>query len=130
MIKVVVDRTKWNRGNVINSALLNEHGMCCLGFACLALGFTEDEINELKTPSSLREYTLMRKPGDNDAIAALHPLLDERMNYNGEVALKLMSVNDRPWEEFNGIKENAEVKREERIKELGLQVELEFEFIN
>jgi len=52
--KFVVDRKTWNRGNsFIRSALLNNNGMCCLGFAAVACGYHEDEIFDEERPEKL-----------------------------------------------------------------------------
>jgi len=43
--QLIIDRRKWYRGKGgDNSKLLNEYGMCCLGFLSLAKGYTKDEI--------------------------------------------------------------------------------------
>jgi len=55
-LKVIVDRKRWLRGEgATNSSLLRERDgkMCCLGFACLAAGHTEDEIRGRLIPSAL-----------------------------------------------------------------------------
>ena len=68
MIKVVINRSKWSRGAVVGNALLvgepciateqgktvaEEGKMCCLGFVCLTLGFSPDQIRGRSMPSDL-----------------------------------------------------------------------------
>lgn len=59
MIKVIIDRAKWDRGfvNMSSRALLNNKGgKCCLGFVCNALGISDKEICEVEAPANLAEY--------------------------------------------------------------------------
>lgn len=59
MKTITIDRSKWRRGgdkqeNAGDTALLNEQGfMCCLGFICLAEGFTVEEILKAGEPCDI-----------------------------------------------------------------------------
>lgn len=55
LVTVVVDRSRWYRGQSSkDSRLLREDGqMCCLGFACLALGASRDDIFNRSRPAQL-----------------------------------------------------------------------------
>lgn len=69
-IKLTIDRTRWARGGKNGqAALLNTGGtMCCLGFACRALGLEEAEIREEGDPDEVAN----RLKGDRAAL--LQPL--------------------------------------------------------
>lgn len=60
MKKITIDRSKWRRGgdnqeDAGETELLNELGfMCCLGFICLAEGFSKTEILYAGEPSDIR----------------------------------------------------------------------------
>ena len=50
-LKVVVERSKWLRGDPGSSMLLDEDGMrCCLGFVMHAEGFWDAQLFEKTTP--------------------------------------------------------------------------------
>lgn len=69
MTKVIIDRTKWSRGNLAANALLINRDaakaksseapspkvghMCCLGFACLAKGVSKRRLSGVPFPSCL-----------------------------------------------------------------------------
>lgn len=123
MVKVVVDRAHWLRGEE-DSVLLRpeEDKMCCLGFACLALGLERCDIDSLSSPvrvveqhprlkGKLRVFLRDAQGGWND-----EDVLNNRTTEN------LMRVNDDDTTD-------DDVYREERLKVLGLQIGLEFEFV-
>lgn len=63
MQELVIDRQKWRTGQEGPhktgdgpTQLLNEEGfMCCLGFECLRLGLTEDNILQIGEPQEVDE---------------------------------------------------------------------------
>lgn len=68
LIEVVIDRTKWYRGRGSPDSKLmrmDDGKMCCLGFACLKLGATEDQITGEEYPEGtdilLRGLTIKEK---------------------------------------------------------------------
>lgn len=112
LLKFTVDRKRWLRGEgEPRSRLLrsSDGKMCCLGFACLAAGHTEDEIRDVATPSGLA----YRRDG-----RCLLP------NYNTPQMCSAMEWNDYP-----GQCELSEARREaiiaERLAEIGLEVTFE-----
>jgi hypothetical protein len=68
-MKITIERSRWISGQPIHNlgpnavgagetALLNDHGfMCCLGFVCIQLGLTEDQIEGQPEPSYLGPET-------------------------------------------------------------------------
>lgn len=50
--KFTVDRKGWVRGRE-DVSLLNYYGKCCLGFAALALGYSEEQIRNIGRPEEL-----------------------------------------------------------------------------
>lgn len=132
-MKVVVDRTKWIRGvGQHRSALLvppkerwseRRRGvgftaryqaedvgkMCCMGFACLALGQSEADIEGLKVVADEVKFPQLPETHAGK-IAALHDLY---------------FTNDHPEEE-----EFTESDRERLITERGKALGLDFEFVN
>lgn len=87
MIKVIIDRAKWDRGisRIGKRALLNEQGgKCCLGFVCNALGFSDEEIQNIFTPRLLFKKTKNSK---------LNSLIDED-NFHNPNTHHAMSAND------------------------------------
>lgn len=60
-VRVYIDRNRWLRGEGDDrSRLLRsiDRKMCCLGFTCLVLGKTEDDITDLPSPSSTTRIAL------------------------------------------------------------------------
>lgn len=62
--ELTIERSKWLRGNPINSTLLRGDGcMCCLGFACAAMGVPPVEMLERDLPVSVgMEIPLLNRP--------------------------------------------------------------------
>lgn len=121
MLEVVIDRTKWLRGEGgFRSSLLRESDskMCCIGFACLAAGMSEEMIVERSTMASIRH----------------HPALCDQI----PDSLAGLFAPDGPWENStcealyarNDEIDLAEAEREARIISGGAKAGLEFKFIN
>lgn len=57
VVKVlVIDRAHWLRGDGGASCLLNESGnKCCLGFYSLALGYSEEDILNIRQPGDVAD---------------------------------------------------------------------------
>lgn len=106
-IKVlVIDRDKWLRGaNELDGQLLHRRTglMCCLGFAALACGATQGEINGKQMPWNISDRVLNRiKP----KMSWLFP-----SDKTGKRRLSTISgINDKKAH-------ISETKREEKIKE-------------
>lgn len=121
-MKLIIDRKKWNGGAEPSvSKLLTDDGrMCCLGFYCLAVGKTEDEILGRTMPNML-----MNKKG-------LELLLD-KSGASNDLVLKLSHVNDMDVNVYEGIEPTFNwtlSQREAKITKLFKQMDVEVEFIN
>ncbi len=105
MTKIIIDRKQWYRGlGGICSRLLNgENRMCCLGFTCEQLGTPKGILFGVAYPEDL----------DKD-----NPLKDK----NIDSISSMISTNDD--------KDIDDIEREEKLKELAKEIDLEFEFIN
>ena len=58
MEKLIINRQWWLRGTGGGKLLDPEtKKMCCLGFECLRLGYTEEEILDKGLPNNLRDIT-------------------------------------------------------------------------
>ncbi len=81
MMRVEISREKWLRGEGHDGSQLlrkSDKKMCCLGFVCLALGATREQIMDVGLPSRVSSVKLpqwMRRSSDvlkavsiNDAI--------------------------------------------------------------
>ena len=118
MLDVVVDRETWLRGKPDEAALLTNKGkMCCLGFACKAAGYDDADIFMLGTISSTQsrreiaeELMFLTSPNDNVGLV------------NSMVHDQLTGTNDSY--------EYSEEERERNIIKLGLEVNINFSFVN
>lgn len=113
MLTVIVDRTKWLRGEGSRaSKLLREQDgkMCCMGFASLAAGYTEDQIKGNAEINHLQDDMgkLVIKPGF------------KKIFKNTQTVGDLYNANDR--DDYD--------TREADIIRLGATVGLNFSFIN
>lgn len=128
---VTVKRSNWSRGNVSANALLVgkemagvgdcegcnspiEGTMCCLGFACIALGLTEEQIRDMFYPSDLNIHVkgLNRPICYIDGEAGYY----DNTTFSSEAAL----INDD--------KTISDQEREERLINLGLEHGFKFIF--
>ena len=106
MINVIVDRSRWLRGSV-NSRLLRDDGkMCCLGFVCLKLGYTEKEIKNKNTPYELTYNDIF---GDFSTYNAAKNTVYHLMKLNDSII-----TND--------------VDKEIEITEIGKEIGIQFKF--
>lgn len=116
MTKVVVDRQKWLRGEgSADSYLLRskDSKMCCLGFACVALGVKKELLEDLRTPCNLysEEFDKLKGLITRNIIGA--PV-------NKITCSAAMSLND--------CKSISDAEREEELIEAGKKMDIEFEF--
>jgi len=124
MLKVVIDRTKWLRGeeaNQFGSSLLCPHSgkYCCLGFAAKEAGATDDEIRDLSTPGAL-----WLTVGKTITESLLRSDRDESKEMNSNLSEALMEINDSTDPDVDAAFREAEVIR------LGLEAGIEFSFVN
>lgn len=118
-MKVIIDRTKWIRGNPAKSALLVDGKMCCLGFHALACGYTNEQMEGVRTPMSLMSQSHVNNYPVN--MAHIMPMGELE---KGNTVWQLMHINDDPDIDV------TDAMREQEIIELGKQIDIEFEFIN
>ena len=120
MLDVIVDRTKWYRGQGYDeSKLLRSEGqMCCVGFACLAAGLTPSQIENWAT---VQVAHTIKAPRLAKMVCLLVPSGKPSDVATGDAA-QLYTTNDKP-----GI-DNA--TRERDIRDYGLKVGLAFSFVN
>ncbi len=124
-VDVIVDRERWGRGTGIGTLLDPETGkMCCLGFACLAFGFTPEEIERKGMPSSLADVPAPDVPTKSDPEKVI-PLICAKSKHTGRaydtsLAGLLAASNDRG--------NLSDSEREALIKGIGLQVGINFSF--
>jgi hypothetical protein len=132
VLKVVVDRTKWLRGQggVVSYLLAPppsqvaipphlEGKMCCLGFACKVLDYTDDDIRGFKTlgdPHDVEPEHLRGAAGRLAARVGMKShLIDSALS-------SLYATNDS--------RELKDAAREAELIRLGAKINIEFTFIN
>lgn len=131
-MKLVIDRTRWLRGEK-DSFLLREldDKMCCLGFYCIARELLEEDIEDKSDPSEVVETIKLNKHHPKNKIKDLITPLYGQESWNkteilawdnNYVCKKLMGVNDDD--------EITENEREKEIAGLFTSINTEVEFIN
>jgi hypothetical protein len=118
-MQVVVDCKTWRRGGGAQdgvslteqfglTCLLNSKGYkCCLGFAALQLGYTEEEILDVRGPGGLP------RPGN---------ILCTENGQRTDFSEEAMSTNDNSL--------ISDQQRMEKLQQIGEEHGVEFEFIN
>lgn len=117
-LRVIVDRKRWLRGQGA-SYLLDpiSDKMCCLGFAALVTGGTEDQILGKRVPSEVPELLpMLVVPHSCRAADCSSSDLEDF-----PLAQKLMEANDD--------RGSTDAFRETEIIQLGTEAGLEFEFV-
>jgi hypothetical protein len=146
MLTVKINTRKWVRAGVPkikeeaylflgSSKLINENGnMCCLGFACLEMGFTEQEINRVGGPSGILTRSVANQDEElfRKAVSLLekHGLISkaEGDNYrNSAIGLDLMSMNDGSAVD-DLPRAESDIETQARIKSLGRDIGIDFVF--
>jgi len=110
MKKLVIDREKWQRGDMEgHTYLLNPQNrrMCCLGFDAINEGLSKSQINGVTEPEDLN--------------VKINGITFKNLKHTN-VTLKLMHANDNT--------EISEEKREKKITSLFKKIGREVEFIN
>lgn len=153
-MKLVIDRTRWQRGNPAGSSSLLNHKtgkMCCLGFYALAEGLTKYQIKDMSSPRAAvligTEYTAKDLTITPEKVP-MHKLLAVTNYYaDKEVAMmdntkhcdSMMMVNDVPLGRMTKImKDNepvqiklgSESEREAILTEMFADIDVEVTFIN
>ena len=111
MLKVIVRRAQWLRGNDATSMLYrpSDRRMCCLGFACKAAGLKTKEISGEAFPNNV--MAPLPKP--------LKRLVTSGGNTSG-ICDELVAINDD-----NTI---STKEREAKLKQVGKHAGLDFRF--
>lgn len=147
---VKVSRRRWvNAGARAKgiSSLLNSHGnMCCLGFACRAMGFKPSEIRLKASPESLLSYRDDRQRYGINTIPGLVVRNEYGDPQNTVVADEIIEVNDNhaSYEEATFAAEAHRLpaaerrkkakafrdERERKIQRIGKKIGIKFIFTN
>lgn len=126
-MKVIVDRQRWLRGlgnnfpedytGVQKAGLRVDGKMCCLGFLCTTLGIPEDELENKGMPADLGIEIL--------------PFVTQDTDEEGFPIERYENVY--PLEDLAEINDDYQLRdqdRENKLKELAKEINVEFEFIN
>ena len=121
-LKVVVERSKWLRGEGWEKSKLlrsTDGKMCCLGFACLAMGATEEQINNMNSP------TMVCNMGGGLELPMLTMVdtdhLGRRLIHKDPVSEAMMINDERIL---------SESAREARLTQLLAKVGIDLEFVD
>ena len=107
MIKVVVDRKKWYRGEHEYSMLLFTNGkMCCIGFLARVLKYKPKDIRDIATLEGTAQTTIQEQ------------FIDD----NGGNLGKAYEINDDPT--------ISDSVREKELKQIGKKMGVRFIFKN
>lgn len=129
--KVVIPRSRWLRGEgAMKSFLLraSDGKMCCLGHACLALGKTEDDIRQVKSPNS--KHKLATHDLYGETTECVHPGKGTRLVV--EMPEGITSVPDAVSRamNLNDVYELPDAEREPLIAQALAEVGLDVEFVD
>ena len=122
MLDVVIDRTKWARGEPSSLRDDRTKMQCCLGFACRAAGVTKKRItgqgviDDIIDDKGLRENLpgLITKDGPGWMTNSIH---DELVMANDSFGLDYKNITD-------------DREREDLITKLGKEAGINFSFVN
>lgn len=125
MLDVTVKRSEWYRGRGdMNSRLYvaNEQKRCCLGFAGLAVGWTDEQMDGMPFPATMLGNE--DRPSRVSLIPeALKPLVDGgRSPYNSDICTSIGRTNDA-----TAITDDV---REAQLITLGIEAGINFTFID
>lgn len=132
-MKFTIDREKWLRGESPSvSRLLRsiDRKMCCLGFAALASGYTENDIRDKTGPSEVREDRIEVLADDIFELLTFN--IDGSVGFghvgNNAVCKSMMDTNDRKFDNYGNPMTDA--VRESTLKNLFSSIGVEVDFIN
>ena len=138
-LKVQVDRSRWLRGREHNVLLhVKSHHMCCMGFGCLAAGYTAQEI---VNQSAVEDVRLERDPEARDEVLeefeggnaerSQTKGTDPRRS-NGDGVTQVPADQEPPISELiyavNDDERLSDADREGHLITLGRQIGIDFEF--
>lgn len=115
-MKLIINRKKWARGDE-KAELLNDRGMCCLGFYCKAKGLSDMDIESVGEPACLLEV-------DEKSAERVHKKLTNLLTAKGKnnkVCEKLMTWNDKI--------DISEERREEKISYWFKKIDVDVKFM-
>lgn len=121
--KLVIDRSKWACGpshTAEDNCLLNNSGMCCLGFYARQAGYAAKTIRDKGMPSSIIEDISEDSPKFNEKRKLAKERFDKLFNRkysDSSVAVKLAKINDSDMKQ-----EIREAKIAAIFKKLGTRV--------
>jgi hypothetical protein len=133
-IDVIVDRTKWYRGRGFSSSkLLIQNGehtgkMCCLGFASLACGLTEDQIQDKSAPGAACNTVLWA--GGKIPNRMLRFISTSSYDYGKKDGLYLNFQVTKYMMNINDCMRTKDYVRESQLTELAATIGLNLTFIN
>ena len=140
MEKLIIDRTKWFRGQEFSESYLRrkEDGkMCCLGFECLLRGLSEAEITEIKMPSNVMAAHGIEKFEKLNGLSNSNNFGEDTFYNDLDWVHKAAVINDIPIGPAQYISVgcyvsvSSEEDRENQIKQLFMEnLGREVEFIN
>src|SRR5437773_2017677 len=119
MKKLIINRSKWGVGEEGGSLLNTKNKKyCCLGFYAKSVGFKNEHIKNIATPSVLVDYLGGESAVRNKRIKKLiqllkiHKDIDQYEVDDNSICNKLMEVNDS-----SALLYINPIKREEKISE-------------
>ncbi len=124
IVKVIVDRQNWYRGydhgcsRLLITQLEEAVGkMCCLGFVCLAMGCTKEDIENMPSPHGLS------RPAIEKISNLVIPNKHRSGGYeNNEEVNEMIDVNDDS--DIN------DTEREGKLINIGKRIGLDMSFVN
>lgn len=122
MLKVIIDRTKWLRGEGNDKSRLlrpSDGKMCCIGFACLAAGIPKSAIEDRAEVGLLFGNPSMPIP---ESLKLLYSRRPSGLGEESGVCHNLYEVND--------LKDYNDESREADIVNMGKDAGIAFSFIN
>lgn len=118
MRKFIIDRNTWLRGEYSeNSYLLrsSDNKMCCLGQISSQCGISNEELRDRKNPSDLIYFGI-------DVSTKIPFLISRDSERDSDLTSRAMPINDTPL--------ISDKEREEKLKDLFSESQIELEFIN
>lgn len=136
MINVQVDRRRWLRGDYESFLLRpSDNKMCCLGFVCLELGASEDEIRGVAEPGN-RDKLISLFPEDSSGILAIMMGANDLAFGGVRFSALNTTLPGYSWlAEFGDLstfndQERFAATKEKFLTEQAKQLGLELEFVN
>lgn len=120
MLDVTVKRSEWLHGGE-PSALYRDGRRCCLGFAGLACGLTDKDINYVLTPAGFAFDEGDPRIVHNKFLKGL-PALISPTGADSAICVQLMDINDS--------RDISDEDQEAQLTELGKEAGINFTFVD